>query len=354
MLSIINYLNKKFERTINNDENGVNFYTDYIQEVNSVKYGVGIYNRSGSVVLKLSGNDVLEFLQRISTNDISSLESNSFKTTIFTNEKGRFIDRTSLIRIDDDFFLVGSKKNETMLKRWIEKYIITEDVKIENYSEKYVILDVIGPQAESYLTLICGKEVDSLKNNILHKFDVDGKNFALLKKEGYKESLYWIFSNTENAVPLLDFMLEQTSVFDLSMVGEKAFNFYRISNKIPAFPNEINSNFNPHEAGLINDISFSKGCFIGQEVITRLKTYDKVQKKLEQVKIEGELPLTVPLDMYDSNNNDAGTLTTIEPSINNNHYEGLAYIRTKFLETKNELNFIVKSNNKENIKIKII
>ena len=137
-------------------------YTSYDEESNSVKYGVGIYNRSESAVLKLTGNDVLDFLQRISTNDVVNLDPYHYVITLFTNEKGRLIDRTVLLRIEERFYLIGSKRNDAALFRWLDRYIITEDVKIENLTNDYLILDVIGPQAESYLTLICGKEVDDL------------------------------------------------------------------------------------------------------------------------------------------------------------------------------------------------
>ena len=56
-----------------------------------------------------------------------------------------------LVRLEDDYFLVGSKKNDNILYRWLNKYIITEDVQTENKTGEYLILDVIGPQAESYL-----------------------------------------------------------------------------------------------------------------------------------------------------------------------------------------------------------
>jgi folate-binding protein YgfZ len=55
---------------------------------------------------------------------------------------------------------------------------------------------------------------------------------------------------------------------------------------IPAFPNEINERHNPWEAGLDAAISLTKGCYIGQEVIARLNTYDKVQRKLAALRLE--------------------------------------------------------------------
>ncbi len=55
---------------------------------------------------------------------------------------------------------------------------------------------------------------------------------------------------------------------------------YKIENGIPSDPNELNDLYNPHEAKLIDLVDFKKGCYIGQEVIARLDTYDKVQKHL--------------------------------------------------------------------------
>ncbi|MCB0753295.1 MAG: hypothetical protein KDC52_17625, partial [Ignavibacteriae bacterium] len=162
MDSVKSYFKNKFENITFSEDGTVKIYSTVDQENNSVQYGVGIYNRSESAVIKLSGKDVLNFLQRITTNDVSKLEPFHYVTTLFTNEKGRLIDRTALIKFEDDYFLVGSKFNDAVLARWIDKYVITEDVKIENYTNKFLILDIIGPQAESYLTLICGKDVDEL------------------------------------------------------------------------------------------------------------------------------------------------------------------------------------------------
>jgi len=348
------YIKENFGATILIEDGIVKHYTNYADEVKSIKYGVGIYNRSESAIIKFSGNDVLEFLQRLTTNDVSSLESYHYITTLFTNEKGRLIDRTSLIKIDDDYYLVGSKKNENVLLRWIEKYIITEDVQSENYSNKYVILDIIGPQAESYLTLICGKDVDGLDNNVLHRINIEGINGFLLKKESYNEKLYWLLSEVENEIPLVNYLLNHKSVFDLSMIGEEAFNHYRVINKIPAYPNEINDKFNPHEAGLINDISFNKGCYIGQEIIARLKTYDKVQKSLQKVIVNGKKDLILPFELHDLDNNFAGVITTLVKSNKNNHLEGLGYIKKMYEENKNEMNFKFGIDKNDLIKIRIV
>ncbi len=335
MNKVIKYFQDKFDTLSVDDSDIVQVYSSVKEEDKSVKYGVGLYNRTESAVLHLQGKDVVEFLQRISTNDVINLESYHYITTLFTNEKGRLIDRTILVRIDDEYFLIGSKKNGLALNRWVSKFIITEDVQVDNRIGEYLILDIIGPQAESYLTLICGEEVDDLDDNKLNEVEIDNTRSYLLKKSAPNgENLYWLISEIRFAEKLFDYLLSHTSVFDLSMVGEQAFDYYRVLNKVPKYPNEINDSFNPHEAGLINEVSFSKGCYIGQEVVARLNTYDKVHKNLRRVRIDSEEEISVPIKLYDSNKDSLAILTTLTKSLENNHYEGLAFVYKNFSEEK--------------------
>ncbi len=354
MENIVKYFQGIFDNPSLNNNGLVETYSSIKTEINSVKYGVGIYSRSESAVLHLKGKDVLEFLQRISTNDVSKLEPYHYVPTLFTNEKGRLIDRTVLVRLEDDYFLVGGKKNDAILYRWLNKYIISEDVRSENKTGQYLILDVIGPQAESYLTLICGRDVDDLDNNKLHQIEIDNTSSYLLKKTAASgENLYWIISEVGNAEELFDYLLSHKSVFDLSMVGEKAFDYYRVINRVPKYPNEINDNYNPHEAGLLNEVCFSKGCYIGQEIVARLDTYDKVQKNLRKVRIDGISNFDTPIELYNDNSELVAILTTLVKAEENNHFEGLAFIRNGFLKT-NEIDGIRSETSTDNIKLKII
>lgn len=354
MDNVVKYFQENYENISVNNNELVETYSAVEEEIDAVKYGVGIYNRSESAVLHLKGKDVLDLLQRISTNDVSKLEAYHYVSTLFTNEKGRLIDRTVLVRLEDDYFLVGGKKNDAILDRWVNKYIISEDVKVENKTGQYLILDVIGPQAESYLTLICGRDVDDLDNNKLHQIEIDNTSSYLLKKTAASgENIYWIISEIGNSIELFDYLLSHKSVFDLAMVGEEAFDYYRVINQVPKYPNEINDNFNPHEAGLINDVSFTKGCYIGQEVVTRLDTYDKVQKNLKKVRIDGIKNLEIPIEFYTDEKDLVAILTTLVKAKENNHYEGLAFIRNEF-QKDSEIEGLNSELNNGSVKMRIL
>lgn len=354
MDSVIKYFETIFNNLKLNENKIVELYSSPEEEVNSVKYGVGLYNRSESAVIHLKGKDVLDFLQRISTNDVLNVEPYHYVSTLFTNEKGRLIDRTILVRLDEEYFLVGGKKTDAVLSRWINKFIITEDVNCENKTGDYLILDVIGPQAESYLTLICGEDVDDLDNNKLHEIEINNTRSYLLKKTAASgENIYWVISEKSNAKELFDYLLSHTSVFDLSMVGENAFDYYRVLNKVPKNPNEINDKYNPHEADLLNDVSFTKGCYIGQEVIARLETYDKVQKRLKKVKLEGISNFKAPVEIFNEKDELVGILTTVVKCLENNHSEGLAFLRDSVTKNENSL-YLTHNDSKSEFNMKIV
>jgi len=348
-----NYLAAKYSTLKFIEEPIVSIYTSFEDEVKVLKYGVGIHNKSYTNIAKLNGKDVCALLQRISTNDIDKLENFHYLNTLFLNEKGGLIDRTTLVKFEDDCYLVGSYDKVFRLQRWIERYILNEDIGIENISGEFLLLQVLGPQAESYLTLICGKEVDELDNNKLHRVDIEGLKFHLLKKETLTgEKIYWIIGDIIDAVTIIDFMLTHTSVFDLAMIGEKALQSYRIDEVIPAFPNEINDKYNPIEAGLMKEVSTTKENFIGYEVIHEFKISKEVERKLKKATIIGEFKNDLPFKLFDKTNNYIGTITSAVKTEEKNKYHCLCYIESKFLENNDVIEINYDGSN-EVLKLKI-
>jgi len=120
-------------------------------------------------------------------------------------------------------------------------------------------------------------------------------------------------------------------VFNFNMAGEKAYNIYRIENGVPSAPNELNDEFNPLEAGLDDLIDFNKGCYIGQEVIARLQTYNKVQKKLVGLKFSDPLEFNNGHFVLEDNGEEVGKLTSYTFSQKMMAPIGLAYIRNSHL-----------------------
>ena len=307
-------------------------------ELNSLYYGVGLVDLSSEGILELKGKDVLDFLHRITTNSLKDLPKEGICKTIFTSEKGRIIDASFIMNFDDHQLLICSGINKYKIKNWIEKYIIADDVKVTDTPGKHILLQFSGPQAESYLTLICGNLLNNLQPGRFKVISTEDMLFFAAKFIDLKGNpMYWILADNANGRQMIAFINNMKGPFDFNFVGEDAWNTYRIEQGVPSAPNEINDRFNPHELNLLDMVSFTKGCYIGQEVITRLKTYDKVQKHLFGVIFNDNPGMDEQFTLYDDDENEVGFVTSTDYSDKNKKYIGLGIIRNSFLEDGKQL-----------------
>jgi len=319
-------------------------FDSFEDELHSLNNGVGLRDISDSGILELTGKDTLDFLHRISTNSIKYLAKDNLTETIFTTEKGRIIDTAVILNFEEYQLLICSNIFKDKVKGWMEKYIIMDDVKVSETNGKYSLLEIIGPQAESFMILLCGNSVTEIEPNKFKTIITEGTYFNLARiVEKNKRQRFWILCSPENSIKLVDYMINNKGIFDFNLIGDDAYNCYRVIRGIPASPNELNDQFNPHEANLLDKISFSKGCYIGQEVIARLETYDKVQRNLKGISFDEPVNSDGQLMISDEKGTDAGIVTSISYSQKCGKYIGLAYIKKAYSE--NGTSLLVKNGN---------
>lgn len=326
------------------DGNTNKVFTSIEEEYNSLKYGVGIRAVSDYVIIRFTGKETLEFLHRVSTNDVKNLLPFHKKNTLFLNEKGRFIDRATLINLDNVYFLIGSQDKSNKLLSWINKYIIMEDIQTVDISEEFVTIELYGSQMASYLTMLIGEDAQKISNDNIVFTHADGFSFHIFKLVEFNGiSVHKILIDRSKASEFIDYMLTNKSVFDVNLIGRDSFELFRVEFGIPAYPNEINDSTNPHEANLINEVSFTKGCYIGQEVIARLDTYDKVQKYLTGFIFEEKISENDSLELVDDNKNIIGQITTSANSLTMQKQIAIGFIRKKSVNENSDI-FVVKDN----------
>ena len=281
----------------------------------------------------------MDFLHRISTNSMKNLNKEEVKKTIFTSEKGRIIGVSTILNFESYLLLLTSAHSKQKVMSWINKYIIGDDVELSDASHRFNLFEVIGPQSESFLSLFVGDTISSVMDNSFKVVSADGVLFFLAKlKDENGISKYWILAEQENGKKLINNMIENKGPFDFNLIGDNAYNAYKIEFGIPSDPNELNDNFNPHEAKIIDLVDFNKGCYIGQEVIARLDTYDKVQKHLVGLCFSDTIDTNDKFSLLDDQQNEVGVITSIaySPKIKKNI--ALGYIKKITCRTGNKSN----------------
>ena len=230
--------------------------------------------------LSLIGSDALDLLDRLTTNRISDLTRTGMGMgAVLTTNKGRIIDLLGVHVEEKGLMIVTSGNATEKVSDWIDFYTIMEDVQVKNISDQTFHFRVIGTSPEIEIL----PDTTDMKPFHGVQTEIAGvASLAISLQVGNLSCIDLIGSAVrgDSVQSKLDEYLKEIRI--------EEYNHFRIDAGEPAYGSELTEEFNPLEAGLLPYISFNKGCYIGQEVVTRLNTYDKVQRKLVKFKWDSE------------------------------------------------------------------
>lgn len=328
--------------------NSVNYFSNIDDELFSLYNGVGLRLNLSSSILELLGKDCLDFLHKITTNSVITLAKNELVKTIFTNEKGRIIGLAKVINLEDKLWLKTDHFFKDKIIAWINRYVITDDVNVNDISNNYSVIDFYGPQRNTFIEWLFNSQNISIIPNKIQRLLIEDYDIFLFSSdfENSGVSSLTLIVNNNHIAKLLSFIFDNKGPFDFNLIGNSAFESYRVEQGILSAESELNDSFNPHELNLSQLIDTKKGCYIGQEVLARLETYDKVQKKITGLEFSDDFILDERKEVLDVNDEIAGYITSKVFSLKLKKYIGLGVIKKKYLSGEDELFVMTNQNSK--------
>ena len=238
--------------------------------------GVAVHDISYVGRLHATGADALDLLNRLSTNKVDELAPGQGAPTVLTTDSGRILDLIHVVNMGDHTLIITSPELQQPILDWLDKYTIMEDLEVEDRTTGATMLHLLGPNSRPWLDQTGGVDLGGLSPYGVVSAEIAGLAVQVIDKPfGRLPGVALLLSNKD--APALWNHLLDTGV---TARGTEAYETVRVENAVPAYGHEMGEPYNPLEAGLIGSIDFTKGCYIGQEVIARLDTYEKVQKHL--------------------------------------------------------------------------
>jgi folate-binding protein YgfZ len=283
------------------------------------------------------GNDRLDLVQRMTTNDVSKLTgtetSGSGVQNILLSDKARIIDVFTVLAMPNHALLLFSQGFGEKACAWLDKYTFIDDFTAENISSKYASMLVFGPRSAELLADVTGENIPELRANAWQGASILGSEMIIVKQPPLCERCYLLLFPHEARETLAEHLRRFDSVVE---IDSDTFETLRIEAAWGQHGSEWTDERNPLEAGLVSLVDFKKGCYIGQEVIARLDTYNKVKVRLSGVVSDAPIPLNARFyDDTDGNSasgkrTDIGGVssTTFSPELGK--YIALCYIRSAF------------------------
>lgn len=296
-------------------------YSDFATEFEAAVHTVGIHDASYMGRLKATGEDGLDLLNRMSTNKVIDLATGEGAVTVLTTDRGRIIDVLGVVNQGDYVMLLTSPGRQQAVIEWLDKYTIMEDLTVEDVSSETAMLALIGPDSGKLLGLpATTRPQDTLTIQPIQL----GEYEALAVEQPLGTlSRYWLIAAPEAAGGIWQHLTDKGA----TPVGVTALDAVRVNCGIPEYGPELGEPYNPLEAGLIGSVDFTKGCYIGQEVIARLDSYKKVQKYLVSLRFDADAPVSAG-DGLLQDGKLVGQVTSVSPMASDGALKGLGYVKT--------------------------
>jgi folate-binding protein YgfZ len=260
----------------------VSHYGDTGAEDAALAGSVGVLDLSFRSRLCLLGADRVKFLNGQVTNNVAALRTGEGCYAALVTAKGRMQSDLHIFALEDELLLDFEPGLGADVAARLEKYIIADDVQIVDAAPHYGLLSIQGPRAADALTLL---DLGCAPPARAHDFATIASpalgRLYLMNLPRTTEAGFDLFVPADALAMTFDKLVAAAKSLGGRACGWDALDAARIEAGIPRFGADMDDTHLPPEAGLESTaISYTKGCYIGQEVIARLRTYGNVAKAL--------------------------------------------------------------------------
>ena len=271
----------------------VSYPSGIIAEHNAVRNSVGIFDIGHMGLMKIEGEQALDLIQRVSTNDASLLSVNEIQYSILCHENGGIIDDVLVYRLPMLYLIVCNAVNTEKVFAWLKAQSQAFPAAAVSFYENYGMLSVQGPKAQELASKVLGAPLSELKHNhCLWWKDI------VISRTGYtgEDGFELIVAKKEVAPIWSQFIAEK-----IQPCGLGARDTLRLEAGLPLYGHEYDDETTPLEAGYGWAVKLRKTDFIGKAALQKQKETGLV-KKLVGLEVDGQLIPREGCPVYGSQN----------------------------------------------------
>lgn len=256
-------------------------YRSIQEEHLKVRKSVGIFDLSHMGEFFVKGDGALDFLQRMTTNDVSALVVNQIQYSALPYPHGGLVDDLLVYRLPDQYLLVVNAANLDKDYAWLMEHK-PAGVELTNRSDEIGLLAIQGPKAADVMAKLTDFDLTKLGYYECATAKICGRE-TLFSRTGYTgEDGFEIYCDPGIAEQLWNASLEAGKKFDIEPIGLGARDSLRLEMRYMLYGNDIDQTTNPIEAGLGWICKPEKGDFVGRDTIVNMKQA-KPSRKLQSL-----------------------------------------------------------------------
>jgi folate-binding protein YgfZ len=276
--------------------------------------------------IRVSGEDRARLLHAMTTNHVQQLLPGTGCYAFFLNAQGRILADVNLFCFDDHFLLDTEPETRRKLFEHLDRYIIADDVTLNDDTDLVATISVEGPDAAQVLAKLGAPIPETLYST------ATWNTSAVARVDSTGSGGFSIFTPIDDKPRVIE-LLESAGAIAASPEDAR---IVRIENGHPRYGEEITERFLVQETGQLQAVHFNKGCYLGQEIVERVRSRAQIHRILRHLEIDSsEVPAAGT--KLKSGDADAAEIVSAAFSPALNKVVAMAYVRTPQSEPGTEL-----------------
>jgi folate-binding protein YgfZ len=307
-------------------------FSDPKRELEILQSGCAAFHLNWRALINVTGKDRVRWLHNMVTNNVRDLQVNRGAYNFVLNAQGRILGDLNIFNRGECLLLETDRNQAETLLATLRRFIIMDKVELSDLGTAVSAIGVAGPKAEQVLAS-AGMDVSGMQPLEIREQTINEAAIQIIRGAEQKPNWFEIWSDAANA-PAIAKKLTNSGA---QPVGAEALEMWRILRGIPQYGKDIRDRDLPHETGQMQALNFNKGCYIGQEIVERIRSRGQVHRKFTGFEFLGSTP---SLGKFEAESRSFAELTSVAsvPGATGERRIGLGYVRVESVPENGVLN----------------
>ena len=297
--------------------------------------GAGLFDLSARGRIEVSGGEAVQFLNGMLTNDMEKFEEGTWKHAAFPNPQGRLLASTRVLKRDSAFLFDTEAATYPNILKHLERFTLAGDFRVRDLTDETALLSVQGARASEFVGAVLGEEAATTTRGRITRASFGEGEVTIIRATHTSEDGFDLFVDAGVAESLRDALVKAGA----RPVGLDALEVLRVEAGVPRYGVDASdANVVLEVVDEAEAVSYTKGCYAGQEIIARIHWRGHVAKRLTGIILEDDAEPPADARLRDSaEGREAGRITSSVFSPRLNARVALALVKYDFLAPGTEL-----------------
>ena len=306
-------------------------------EMDSLLHSAGVSDLGWRGKIQVTGSDRLRWLNGMVSNTVQSLPEGEGNYSFLLSVQGRIQGDCYVYRRSGDLLLDTGFDQIAALMHHLDHFIIMDDVELADVSPQWTALSLAGPGALRVLaTLGFAPSSSALQNARMSTTSIGEVPCTIIEAYHVTVPRYELWFAPEHVLAVW----ETLQAAGATPCGLDAMDTLRVLEATPLYGVDVNDRDLPQETVQSRALNFSKGCYLGQEIVERIRSRGKVNRQFRQFALNGAQPPVLPIDLRNGDQSVGRiTSTTSLASAGLPQVLGLGFVRVEIVERNAEISY---------------